>query len=141
MRSSAPASTPDQPTPDPTQDGETAHTTADADKTTAPADPHHTDLDCGILGHTEPTAGTEPTASTEPTAGTDLDDDDYLDFLIAGYDPDETPPDPHDRFPRQQPPAAADEESCQANPDPPVDNDTLDTRPMGLEPSDDPPPF
>ncbi len=82
------APAPAQPTPDATQDDETARAAADPDTTTDAAD-HDTDLDCGILGGSESTAA-------------DLDDDDYLDFLIAAYNPDETPPDPHDRFPRSQ---------------------------------------
>ncbi len=67
--------------------------------------------------------------------GTDLDDDDYLDFLIAGYDPDEDPPDPHDRFPRTKQPATTDEETGPANPEPPAEGEGVGTEP------DDPPPF
>jgi len=56
---------------------------------------------------------------------TDLDNDEYLDFLIAGYDPDRDNLDPHDRFPRST------KESPERPPAPPAATD----------PADDPPPF
>ncbi len=66
----------------------------------------------------------------------DLDNDHYLDFLITQYDPNDTPPDPHDRFPRNN------QNSEPAEPPPttpPPDTPTPDT--PTPEPPDDPPPF
>ena len=72
---------------------------------------------------------------------TSLDNDDYLDFLIAGYDPDETPPDPHDRFPRNhRQPTPAGGETGPANAEPPADAEPP-AEPTATGPPDDPPPF
>jgi hypothetical protein len=60
----------------------------------------------------------------DPTS-TDLDNDEYLEFVIAGYDPDRDNLDPHDRFPPST------KESPERPPSPPAATD----------PADDPPPF
>ncbi|HYN71887.1 MAG TPA: hypothetical protein VES60_05245, partial [Nakamurella sp.] len=70
---------------------------------------------------------------------TSLDNADYLDFLITGYDPDENPPDPHDRFPRNhQRPAPAREDTGPAERFEPLQPPA---QPAGAARPDDPPPF